>query len=152
VSGTSLSEPSPRLVSDSCGRSELYITAANSGICQSVEELQEEDVRRQGAVKGPVRPEAPTRQTRNVYFQLLGLEDVVCNDFITYEFIPDGDGQVLSGSASLPDPVVLETEDQTLKREQHECDVLETVGDSEYTCDTGMSVENVSVVVHIKTL
>ena len=37
-----------------------------------------------------------------------------------------------------------------IEREQNECDVLETLG--EYKCDTGMTVENVSVVVNIKTL
>ena len=50
-------------------------------------------------------PEAPTRQTRNVSSQLSGVEDLVSIDFITDEFIPDGDGQVSSGSESLPDPV-----------------------------------------------
>ncbi len=41
------------------------------------------------------------------------------NDFITGkdDFIPEGDGQVASGSASLPDPVVLETEEERLERE-----------------------------------
>jgi len=49
---------------------------------------------------------------RNVYFQLSGLEDVVFNDFLQDDFIPEGDGQVASGnsgSAPLPDPVDLET-------------------------------------------
>ncbi len=43
----------------------------------------------------------------NVYSQLSGLEDVFFNDFIKDDFIPEGDGQVASGSASLPDPVAL---------------------------------------------
>ena len=64
--------------------------------------------------------------TRNVYSQLSGLEDVV-NQFIKTDFIPEGDGQVASGSASLPDPVALETEEQTLEREQNEHDVLEAL-------------------------
>ena len=54
----------------------------------------------------------------------------------------------MSGSASLSDPVVLETEELTLEREQDERDVLEAL--DEYKCDTGMPVENVSVVVNIK--
>jgi hypothetical protein len=58
-----------------------------------------------------------------------GLEDVVFNNFIKNDFIPEGHGQVESGSASLPDPVVLETEEQTLEREQNERDVLEGLGD-----------------------
>jgi hypothetical protein len=58
-----------------------------------------------------------------------GLEDVVFNNFIKNDFIPEGHGQVEPGSASLPDPVVLETEEQTLEREQNERDVLEGLGD-----------------------
>jgi hypothetical protein len=48
--------------------------------------------------------------------QLSGLEDVVVNDFIKDDFIPEGDGQVASGSASLPDPVVLEQRSLPLSR------------------------------------
>ena len=46
------------------------------------------------------------------------LHDVGFNDFIKDDFIPEGDGQVTSGSASLPDPVDLEpvTEDQMCLR------------------------------------
>ncbi len=62
---------------------------------------------------------------------------MVFNDFIQDDFIPEGDGQVLH--PSLPDPVALETEEQILKREQNERDVLEALG--EYKCDAGMSVE-----------
>ena len=105
-----------------------------------------------GQSRGPCAQKHPRDRRGMFAFNSWDLRMWLSMISITYEFIPDGDGQVLSGSASLPDLVVLETEDQTLKREQHECDVLETVGDSEYTCDTGMSVENVSVVVHIKTL
>ena len=75
---------------------------------------------------------------------------MVFNDFIKDDFIPEGDGQVASGSASLPDPVALQTEEHTLEREQNERDVLEALG--EYKCDAGMSVENVPAVVNIKTL
>ena len=57
---------------------------------------------------------------------------------------------VLHGSASLAAPVVLETEEQMLERQQNELDVLEALG--EHKCDTGMSVENVPAVVNIKTL
>jgi hypothetical protein len=55
-----------------------------------------------------------------------------------------------SGSASLPDPVALETEEHSLEREQNERDVLEALG--EYKCDAGMSVENVTAVVNKKRL
>ena len=44
----------------------------------------------------------------------------------------------------------METEEQTLEREQNEHDVLEALG--EYKCDAGMSVENVPAVVNIKTM
>ena len=44
----------------------------------------------------------------------------------------------------------METEEQTLEREQNERDVLEALG--EYNCDAGMSVENVPAVVNIKPL
>jgi hypothetical protein len=61
---------------------------------------------------GVTRGSRSAQGTINVYSQLSGLEDVVFNDFIKDDFIPEGGGQVASGSASLPDPVVLETEEQ----------------------------------------
>jgi hypothetical protein len=85
-----------------------------------------------------------------VYSQLSGLEDVVFNDFLKDACIPEGDGQVSSGSVSLPDPVVLETEELMLEREQNERDVLDEL--DEYKCDTGMSVDDVPAIVSIKTL
>ncbi len=45
------------------------------------------------------------------------------------------------------DPVVLETEEQMLESEQIERKAL-----GEYKCDTGMSVQDVPVIVDIKTL
>jgi len=81
---------------------------------------------------GVTRPSRSAQGTRNVYSQLSGLEIVVFNDFIKDDFISEGDGQVASGSASLPDPVALETAEQTLEREQNERDVLEALG--EYKC------------------
>ena len=47
---------------------------------------------------------------------------MIFNDFIKDDLIPTCDGQVASGSASLPDPVVLETEEEKLEREQNECE------------------------------
>jgi hypothetical protein len=46
--------------------------------------------------------------------------------------------------------VLLETEEQMLEREKNERDVLEAL--DEYTCDAGKSVEDVPVIVNIKTL
>ena len=53
--------------------------------------------------------------------------------------------QAASGSASLPDPVDLETEEQELERGKYEHDVLDLAALGEYKCDRGMSVENVHV-------
>ena len=39
------------------------------------------------------------------------------NDFIKDDLNPDGDGQVVSGFVSLPDPV---TQEQTFEREQNQ--------------------------------
>ena len=44
----------------------------------------------------------------------------------------------------------METEEQSLEREQNERDVLEALGD--YKCDAGMPVENMPAVVDIQTL
>jgi hypothetical protein len=98
-----------------------------------------------GQARGPCAQKRPSDD--ECYSKLSGLEDVVFNDFIKDDFIPEGHGQVASDSASLPDPVALETlaEEQTLKSEQNERNVLEAPG--EYKCDAGMSVENVSAVV-----
>jgi len=64
---------------------------------------------RQGAVKAQgARAPRRAHATKNVYspreWQLSGLEDVGFNDFNKDDFVPEGDGQVASGSASLPDP------------------------------------------------
>ena len=99
---------------------------------------------------GVTRPSRSAQDRSNVYSQLSGLEDLVFIDLIKNDFIQEGDGQVASASASLPDPVALETEEQRLEREQNEHDVLEALGD--YKCDAEMSVENVPAVVNIKTL
>ncbi len=71
---------------------------------------------------GATRPSRSAHGRSYVYSQLSGLEDVGFNDFIKDDFIQEGDGQVASGSASLPDRVA------------------------------GMSVENVPAVVNIKAL
>jgi hypothetical protein len=75
---------------------------------------------------------------------------VVFNDYIKDDCISKGCGQVASGSASLPDPVVLETEERMLERQQNEHDALDAPG--EYKYDAGLSVEDVPLIVNIKTL
>jgi hypothetical protein len=62
-----------------------------------------------------------------------------------------GDGQVASGSESLPDPVTLEVEDHMLEREQNE-EVLEVLGVTRTTSVTLVETHDVSVVVNKKTL
>ena len=42
---------------------------------------------------GVTRPSRSAQGRSNVYSQLSGLEDVVFNDFIKDDFIPEGDGQ-----------------------------------------------------------
>jgi len=73
------------------------------------------------------RPSRSVEGTSTVYSQYSGL-DVGFNDFIKDDFILEGDGQVALGSASIPDPVALETEEQRLERAQNECEVVEALG------------------------
>jgi hypothetical protein len=71
--------------------------------------------------------------------------------FIKDNLIPEADAQVVSSSASLPAPVVAETEEQTLEREQNDRNVLsDALG--EYECDAGMSVEDLPAIVKIKLM
>ena len=77
----------------------------------------------------------PTEQKHTVMFTLNSWDlrtqwvSMISSDFIQHDFIPEGHGQVASGSASLPDPAFLETEEQRLEREQNERDVLEALGE-----------------------
>ncbi len=86
-----------------------------------------------------------------IYSQLSGLEDVVFNDFIKDDFIPEGHGQVALGSASF---LTLQPwrqrsrgskESKGSNERKNERDVLEALGG--YKCDAGMQVENVHAVV-----
>jgi hypothetical protein len=45
---------------------------------------------------GVTRPSRSEQDRSNVYSQLSGLEDMVFNDFIKDDFIPEGDGRVAS--------------------------------------------------------
>jgi hypothetical protein len=68
---------------------------------QCVKELQDED-----AVKEQYRCNSTEQERTGQKLCLLsGLENVIFNDFIKNDFIQEGDGQVASGSTSLPDPV-----------------------------------------------
>ena len=79
-----------------------------------MEELQEEDAVKEQCRCTPTPASRSAQGRSNVYSHLSGLEDVVLNDFIKDNFIPEGNGQVTSGSASVPDTVALETEKKTL--------------------------------------
>ncbi len=98
----------------------------------------------------PNRPGAHLSRADAMFSQLSGLEGVGFNDLINDDLIPDGYGQVMSGSSSLAHTVALKTEEQALEREQNERQVLDSVGD--YKCPSGMSVEHVPVIANIKTL
>jgi hypothetical protein len=118
---------------------------------KSVNEWKNYKKRLPSRVSQGARAPRGTHVTRNVYSQLLGLEDVVFNGFIKDDFIPEGNGQLVSGSVSLPVVTLYPwRQERTLEREQNERDVLEAL--DEYKCTAGISFENVSVVVNIKTL
>ena len=108
---------------------ELILESVNVRKNCTKEELQEE-----GAVSsaGVTRPTKERTGQKQCLLSTLGtcgqVEDVVFNDFIKDDFIPESDGQIATCSASLPDPVGLETEEQVLIREQNERDVLEALG------------------------
>ena len=85
-SGTSLSEPSPRLVSDIGWETSLRSEDTNSGICHYVDVLQEQEVSSRCS-QGVHTSRNVT--TRNVYSQLSGLVDVVFNDFINDDCIQE---------------------------------------------------------------
>jgi hypothetical protein len=76
------------------------------------------------------------------------------NDFIKNDFIPEGDGQVASGSASLPDPVALEVEERRGSKESRMSVMFlnQWVTTSVTPDSAGISVETVPVVVNIRTL
>ena len=64
------------------------------------------------------------------------------SEMIKYDFILEGNGQIMSGSVFLPDPVALDSEEQRFEREQNERDALELL--CGYKFDAGMSVESVN--------
>ena len=99
----------------------------------------------QGAVpQGPVRPAAPTRRGMFTHCDsrdsergclTLGTQREDVNDFIKHDCILEGDGQVLSGSASIPRLTLSSWRqrsrllDRISSKDPNERDVLETLGD-----------------------
>jgi hypothetical protein len=51
--------------------------------------------RSSAACAGATQPSRSAQGRSNVYSQLSGLEDLVFNDFIKDDFLPEGDGQLL---------------------------------------------------------
>jgi hypothetical protein len=80
---------------------------------------------------------------------LSGLENVVFNDFI--DDVPDSeDVSEQRASASLPDSVPIESEEERAAREADEIAVLDSVGD--YEPDATVMLEDVPNDIGIKTL
>ena len=117
MSGDSLSEPSRKMI-DMNGPYIQAVDKVKTLILESVNEWKNyKKSMPSRSSAGVTRPNRRAQGRSNVYSQLSGLQDVVFNDFIKDDFIPKGDVQVASGSASLPDPVVFQTEEQILERE-----------------------------------
>jgi hypothetical protein len=81
--------------------------------------------------------------------QLSGLENVVFNDFIDDEFHSE-DVSEQRASASLPDSVPIESEEERAAREADEMAALDSVGD--YEADPTVMLEDVPQDIVIKTL
>ena len=75
---------------------------------------------------------------------------IISSRMISFQKVMVKSSQVLYPFLRSHDPVVLETEEQMLEREKNERVVLDVPG--EYKCDVGMSLEDVPVIVNIKTL
>jgi hypothetical protein len=84
-----------------------------------------------------------------VLSQLSGLENVVFNDFIDNE-LDSEDVSEQRASASLPDSVPIESEEERAAREADEMAALDSVGD--YEADPNVMLEDVPQDIAIKTL
>jgi hypothetical protein len=85
----------------------------------------------------------------SVLSQLSGLENVVFNDFIDDE-LDSEDVSEQRASASLPDSVPIESEEERAAREADEMAALDSVGD--YEADPNVMLEDVPQDIVIKTL
>jgi len=85
----------------------------------------------------------------SVLSQLSGLENVVFNDFIDDE-LDSEDVSEQRASASLPDSVPTESEEERAAREADEMAALDAVGD--YAADPNVMLEDVPQDIVIKTL
>jgi hypothetical protein len=98
--------------------------------------------------KGPQRASA-SKAKSSVLSQLSGLENVVFNDFIDDE-LDSEDVSEQRASASLPDCVPIESEEERAAREADEMAALDSVGD--YEADPNVMLEDVPQDIVIKTL
>jgi hypothetical protein len=98
--------------------------------------------------KRPQRASA-SKAKSSVLSQLSGLENVVFNDFIDEE-LDSEDVSEQRASASLPDSVPIESEEERAAREADEMAALDSVGD--YEADPNVMLEDVPQDIVIKTL
>jgi hypothetical protein len=98
--------------------------------------------------KRPQRASA-SKAKSSVLSQLSGLENVVFNDFIDDE-LDSEDVSEQRASASLPDSVPIESEEERAARETDEMAALDAVGD--YEADPNVMLEDVPQDIVIKTL
>jgi hypothetical protein len=98
--------------------------------------------------KRPQRASA-SKAKSSVLSQLSGLENVVFNDFI-HDELDSEDVSEQRASASLPDSVPRESEEERAAREADEMDALDAVGD--YEADPTVMLEDVPPDIVFKTL
>ena len=101
--------------------------------------------------RGGKRPQraSASKAKSAVLSQLSGLENVVFNDFIDDE-LDSEDVSEQRASASLPDSVPIESEEERAAREADEMAALDAVGD--YEADPNVMLEDVPQDIVIKTL
>ena len=105
-------------------------------------------VQSKGCGAHPQRASA-SKAKSSVLSQLSGLENVVFNDFIDDE-LDSEDVSEQRASASLPDSVPIESEEERAAREADEMAALDAVGD--YEADPNVMLEDVPQDIVIKTL
>jgi len=97
----------------------------------------------------PGASSSASKTKSSVLSQLSGLENVLFNDFIDDE--PDSeDVSEQRASASLPDSVPIESEEERAAREKDEIAALDAVGD--YEADATVTLEDVPQDIIFKTL
>ena len=130
-----------------CAGCLFFFTAVRTVVINFFQGFQEE-----GAVQRLWRPPAAcvcVQGQSSVLSQLSGLENVVFNDFIDDE-LDSEDVSEQRASASLPDSVPTESEEERAAREADEMAALDAVRD--YEADPNVMMEDVPQDIVIKTL